>query len=95
MFDDIFTKYEDAECFINEITAKSVRKKLESELKANRKLSAEKYAYLSKACVFTKDDKSALEYAKKSVKTDKNYAYGNVRLAFIFARLGKKKDVLK
>lgn len=95
MFDEIFTKYEDAKNFINEVTAKEIREELEKELKEKKKLSAEKYAYLSKACVFTKDDKSALEYAKKSVKADKNYAYGNVRLAFINARFGKKKETLK
>ena len=95
MFDDIFTRYEDATEFINEISAERIRKNLESELKEKRKLSAQKYAYLSKACIFTKDDKAALEYAKKSVKVDKNYAYGYVRMAFTYARMGNKKEALK
>ena len=91
MYDNFYTKYEDAKIFINAATAENVIKMLEKE----KHLSAEQCAYLSKAYVFNGDDKKALKYAKKAVKLNPNYAYGYVRLAFIYGRLGKKKDVVK
>lgn len=94
MYDNIFTKYEDAAEMINTVTAASIVEKLENEIK-EKKATAEICAYLSKACLFNNDDNKSLKYAKLSVKLDKNYAYGYIRLAFIEGRLGHKKNCLK
>ncbi len=94
MYDNIHTKYKDAKIFINEINAEAVLEDLTKDLQ-RKNMTAEKYAYLSKAYIFAGKDELALKYAKLAVKTDKSYAYGYVRLAFAYARLGKKKDTLK
>lgn len=94
MYDNIFTKYEDAEEMINALTAKSIIEKLEQRIK-EKKATAEICAYLSKAYVFVEDDNKALQYAKLAVKLDKNYAYGYIRLAFAEGRLAHKKNCLK
>lgn len=91
MYDNIYTKYENAKIFINHATAEDVIKMLEKE----KRLTAEQCAYLSKAYIFANDDKKALKYAKKSVKLESEYSYGYVRLAFVLGRLGKKKECLK
>ena len=59
MYDNFYTKYEDAKIFINVASAEDVIKMLEKE----KHLTAEQYAYLSKAYVFANDDKKALKYA--------------------------------
>ena len=74
MYDNIYTKYEDASEMINSITAEAVIQKLEHEIKEDC-VTAEKCAYLSKAYIFAGDDKKSLKYAKLAVKLDKNYAY--------------------
>lgn len=94
MFDNYFTKYENTKKFISEINARKISAELEMELK-HGKLSAEKFAYLSKACVFAGENKKAVKYAKEAVKNDKNYPYGYIRLAFAYAKLGNKKECLK
>lgn len=94
MFDNFYTKYEDAKEFISEANAEDILKKLEKD-KKSRKMTAEKYAYLSKAYVFLHDNKKALKYAKDAIKADKNYAYGYIRAAFAYAKEGKKKETLK
>lgn len=76
---------------INIVTAEDVMKKLELDIKKN-KATAEKCAYLSKACIFAGDDKKALKYAKLAVKLDKEYAYGYIRLAFVEGRLAHKAE---
>lgn len=91
MYDNFYTKYEDAKIFINEVSAEDVIKMLEKE----KHLTAEQYAYLSKAYVFAHDDKKALKYAKKSIKSDPQYAYGYIRVAFVYGRLGKAKECKK
>lgn len=91
MYDNFYTKYEDAKIFINSVTAEYVIKMLEKE----KHLTAEQCAYLSKAYVFFDDHKKAVKYAKKSVKLNPGYAYGYVRLAFALGRQGKKKECLK
>lgn len=94
MFDNFYTKYEDVQEFISEANAKDIIEKLEGDLKS-RKMTAEKYAYLSKAYIFNQDNKKALKYAKEAIKHDKKYAYGYIRLAFAYAREGNKKETLK
>ncbi len=94
MYDNIYTKYKNAKIFINEINANTAYEELMKDLKA-KDMNAEKYAYLSKACIFLQKDDLALKYAKMSVKSDRTYAYGYIRLAFAYARIGKKKDTLK
>ena len=91
MYDNFYTKYEDAKIFINSITAQDVIKMLEKE----KHLTAEQCAYLSKAYIFSDDNKKAVKYAKKSVSLDPQYAYGYIRLAFAYGRMGKKKDCRK
>ena len=91
MFDNFYTKYEDVQEFISEANAKDIIEKLEGDLKS-RKMTAEKYAYLSKAYIFNQDNKKALKYAKEAIKHDKKYAYGYIRLAFAYAREGNKKE---
>ena len=94
MYDNIYTKYEDAVEMINPVTAESIVRMLEQDIKQTS-ATAEKCAYLSKAYVFAGDDKKSLKYAKLSVKLDKNYAYGYIRLAFTEGRLGHKAECLK
>lgn len=94
MYDNIYTKYEDASEMINSITAEAVIQKLEHEIKEDC-VTAEKCAYLSKAYIFAADDKKSLKYAKLAVKLDKNYAYGYIRLAFTEGRLAHKSECLK
>lgn len=91
MYDNFYTKYEDAKIFINQVSAEDVIKMLEKE----KHPTAEQCAYLSKAYIFSEDEKNAIKYAKKAVKLDPEYAYGYIRLAFAFGRDGKKKDCLK
>jgi len=94
MYDNFYTKYEDAKIFINGVTAEDVIQMLEKE----KHLTAEQCAYLSKAYIFSEVDgrlKKAVKYAKKSVKLNPEYAYGYVRLAFAFGKEGKKKECLK
>ena len=55
MYDNIYTKYEDASEMINSITAEAVIQKLEHEIKEDC-VTAEKCAYLSKAYIFAGDD---------------------------------------
>ena len=91
MFDNYYTKYKDAKYFINEKTAEEICQKLLNDVK-NKNMTAEKYAYLSKAYTYMQDDKHALETAKMAVRLDKSYAYGYIRLAFTYGRLGKRKE---
>lgn len=91
MYDNFYTKYEDAKIFINQVSAEDVIKMLEKE----KHPTAEQCAYLSKAYIFCDDVKSAIKYAKKAVKLDSEYAYGYIRLAFAYGKDGKKKDCLK
>lgn len=91
MYDNFYTKYEDAKIFINSITAEDVIAMLSKE----KHLTAEQCAYLSKAYIFADDTKKAVKFAKKAVKIDPHYAYGYIRLAFVFGRQGKKKECLK
>lgn len=91
MYDNFYTKYEDAKIFINSVTAENVIKMLEKE----KHLTAEQCAYLSKAYVFFHDYKKAVKYAKKSVKLNPGYAYGYIRLAFAYGKQAKKKECLK
>lgn len=94
MFDNFYTKYEDAKFYISEINAQIVISDLTSEVE-KKNISAEKYAYLSKAYVFSGQLNLALKYAKLSIKLDKNYCFGQLRTAFAYAKLGKKKECLK
>ena len=94
VFDNFYTKYENATTFISFANAEAIRDQLESDIKAH-KMSAEKYAYLSKTYVFLKNYKKSIEYAKKAVKLDKNYEYGYIRIAFGYAKEGNKKETLK
>ena len=94
MFDNFYTKYEDVKEFISEANAKDIAAMLENDLKS-KKMTAEKYAYLSKAYVFMHDNKKAIKYAKEAIKKDKNYAYGYIRAAFAYAKEGRKKEALK
>lgn len=91
MYDNFYTKYEDAKIFINSVTAEDVIKMLSKE----KHLSAEQCAYLSKAYVFADDAKNAVKFARKAVKINPQYAYGYIRLAFALGRTGKKKECLK
>ncbi len=91
MYDNFYTKYEDAKIFINAVTAGDVIKMLEAE----KHPTAEQCAYLSKAYVFFDDQKKAVKYAKQAVKLNPEYAYGYVRLGFALGRMGKKKECLK
>lgn len=88
MFDNYYTKYSDAEDFINLVSAQRIAERLELDSKLG-KMTAEKWAYLSKAYIYLNETASAVKAAKNSVKLDKNYAYGYVRLAFAYARDGK------
>jgi len=94
VFDNQYTKYEEAKIFISEVNAEEIATALEKDVKS-KKMTAEKYAYLSKACVFMKDTKKAVKYAKAAIKADKTYPYGYIRLAFAYATMGKKKETLK
>lgn len=94
MYDNIFTKYEDAEDMISALNAAKIVDKLEQRIK-DKKATAEICAYLSKAYIFAGDDNKSLQYAKLAVKLDKNYAYGYIRLAFVEGRLAHKKNCLK
>ena len=94
MYDNYYTKYEDAQDFINEKTAQRIIDKLEVDVKFHN-MTAEKYAYLSKAYGYADETKKAVNAAKMSVKLDKTYAYGYTRLAFAYGRLGKEKEALK
>lgn len=94
MFDNFYTKYEDAKTFISEANADEIVKQLEGDIK-KRNMTAEKYAYLSKACIFARDTKKAIKYAKAAIKADKKYPYGYIRLAFALARDGNKKETLQ
>lgn len=94
MYDNYYTKYEDAKYFINGKNAKEICEKLLEDVK-NKNMTAEKYAYLSKTYTYLQEDKQALEAAKMAVKLDKNYAYGYIRIAFTYARLGKRKKAEK
>lgn len=94
MFDNQYTKYEKASVFISEINAEEIVGKLEQDIKKH-KMTAEKYAYLSKACIFMRDNKKAVKYAKAAIKADKHYAYGYIRLAFAYAKSGNKKETLR
>lgn len=91
MYDNFYTKYEDAKIFINAVTAEDVIKMLEAE----KHPTAEQCAYLSKAYVFFDDQKKAIKYARQAVKLNPEYAYGYVRLGFALGRAGKKKDCIK
>lgn len=94
MYDNFYTKYDDAKIFISAATAEDVIKMLEKE----KHLTAEQCAYLSKAYSFSTEEdrlKKALKYAKKSVKLNPEYAYGYVRLAFAAGKASKKKECLK
>ena len=95
VYDNINTDFQYADMYINEINAPAVISLLLEEETSLGELSAEKYAYLSKAYVFVKDDEKALEYAQKSVKKDIGYVYGHVRLAFTYARMAKKELTLQ
>ncbi len=94
MFDNQYTKYEEATVFISEINAADIAKELEQDIKKHN-MTAEKYAYLSKAYVFMYDNKKAIKYAKAAIKADKTYPYGYIRLAFAYAKSGNKKETLK
>ena len=94
MYDNINTYYKDTNIFINELSAKTVLKLLKRE-EESHPLSAEKYAYMSKAYVFIQDDIMAQKYARKAIRADRNYPYGYIRLAFSYARMGKKRQTLK
>lgn len=94
MYDNYYTKYEDAQDFINERTAKRIIDKLEVDI-CLKQMTAEKYAYLSKAYVYSGDLKKAINAAKMSIKLDKDYAYGYTRLAFAYGRLGKRQEALE
>ena len=94
VFDNYYTKYDKAETFISILNAKEIVDQLQQDIKSHN-MTAEKYAYLSKAYVFSRENKKAIKYAKEAIKKDRNYAYAYVRLAFVYARMGKKKDVLK
>ena len=93
MYDNIYTDYTNAKIYINEINASKVLGLLKKQ-EQNGKLSAEHYAYLSKAYTFLQDDLLAQKYARLSIKIDKTYPYGYLRLAFSYARLGKKRQAL-
>lgn len=86
MFDNYYTKYEDAKNFINLLNAKEIV----TEFEKKGKLTAEEYAYLSKAYIYTNETPKAINAAKKSVKLDKNYPYGYIRLAFALGKNGEK-----
>ena len=92
MFDNINTEYRDARLYINESTAQLAVDVLSKDIETNT-MTAEKYAYLSKAYIFLGDDEEALKYAKMAVLKDSEYVYGYVRLAFAYARLGQKENV--
>lgn len=94
MFDNYYTKYNDAAAFINGITAKKFAELLEAEVKSGT-ITAEKYAYLSKAYIYLNESKKALNAAKAAVKLDKTYAYGYIRLAFAYGHCGNKKEAVK
>lgn len=94
VFDNYYTKYDKAETFISILNANDVITRLQQDVKSHN-MTAEKYAYLSKAYVFASKNKEAIKYAKEAIKKDKNYAYAYIRLAFVYARMGKKKEVLK
>lgn len=91
MFDNIHTKYSEAEFYINETNAKFIIESLLVDEK-NKQMTAEKYAYLSKACGYNGDFQGAIKYAKMAIRLDKDYSYGYVRLAFAYGRLGKVRD---
>jgi len=92
VFDNINTEYRDARLYINESTAQLAVDVLSKDIETNT-MTAEKYAYLSKAYIFLGDDEEALKYAKMAVLKDSEYVYGYVRLAFAYARLGQKENV--
>ena len=94
MYDNINTYYKNTKIFISEATAPTVIKLLLSE-EAQGEMTAEKYAYLSKGYIFCGKDDMAFKYARKSIRADRTYPYGYIRLAFCYARAGKKKAVLK
>ena len=77
MYDNIHTKYKDAKIFINEINAEAVLEDLTKDLQ-RKNMTAEKYAYLSKAYIFAGKDELALKYAKLAVKTDKSYLFSSL-----------------
>ena len=92
VFDNINTEYRDARLYINESTAQLAVDVLSKDIETNS-MTAEKYAYMSKAYIFLGDDEEALKYAKMAVLKDSEYVYGYVRLTFAYARLGQKENV--
>ena len=94
MYDNTNTYYNDTKIFISEVTAGSIIATLK-EIETAGKLTAETCAYLSKAYVFETNDEMALYYALKSVEKDPQYAYGHIRAAFTYARMGEKEDCIK
>lgn len=91
MYDNYYTKYEDAVDFINSKNAEQIADKLEVDIRFHR-MTAEKWAYLSKAYIYLDEAKKAVNAAKNAIKLDKNYAYGYVRLAFAYAKQANKKE---
>ena len=89
MYDNINTYYRDTEVFINEVNAPQIVNELLKEEAAGN-MTAEKYAYLSKAYIFSQNDQMALKYALKATETDIGYVYGHVRVAFAYARMSDK-----
>lgn len=94
MYDNINTKYEDAKIYINEVNAQEVIKNLKT-LATQKGLTAENYAYLSKAYIFNGNDNLALYYSLKSIEKDPEYIYGYVRAAFTYARMAERSKCIK
>lgn len=94
MYDNINTYYSDTKIFISEVNATSIIASLK-ELEAEEKLTAETCAYMAKAYVFNNDDEQGLYYALKSIEKDSRYAYGYIRTAFAYARIGEKENAIK
>ena len=94
MYDNIHTNYEDAKIYISEVTAPAVIDMLINKEIAG-KMEAETYAYLSKAYVFAGNEEMSLSFAYKSIEANPYYVYGYIRIAFAYARIGEKDNVLK
>ena len=75
--------------YINEITANQAVDILMKDVLSDN-MTAEKYAYLSKAYIFLGNNDLALKYAKMAVLKNSSYVYGYIRLAFVYAKLGQK-----